>query len=90
MIEHVTKLRSELANDLKTAIAAFERSAESAKAIQSLFKNMELINDIVCRLLEMSLSNRELLQILTTWLDDQSKLLNATKARLDVFGQSKG
>lgn len=93
MIEQVAKLRVELTNELKAAIEAFGKNPEAEqatqKAVQALFKNVELLNDIACRVLEMSIYNRELLQIVSSWIEDQSKLHNATKARLDVFGPPK-
>ena len=90
MIEQVTKLRVELTNELTKTIEAYNKNPEEFHdTIQALLKNMGLLNDIACRVLEMTIYNHDRLSLITTWLEDQTKLLGATKARLDVFGPPK-
>lgn len=94
MIEHVAKLQAELAKDLKAAMEEYAGSqgGEDAtkKAFSALFRNMDLLNAMTCQILELSIHSSERLQIFSSWLEDQNKLMSATKSRLEVFGGPKG
>jgi hypothetical protein len=90
MLEQIDKLHTELTKELSQAAKAYTENPEADdathKAIKALFKNMEILNEGICQLLNLGLRTSDRVQILSACLTDQEKLLNAANMRMKVFG----